>query len=505
MNKNESSRITNSKRIFLSSSLNLLISTVFPFINRTVIIYTLGFEFTGLSELFTSILQVLSLAEFGFSMVVVYYLYKPLAEHDTDAVNRIMTWMRFVYHIVGAVIVCIGLGTAPFLTHLIHGSYPDSINIYILFLIYLLNSGISYFLFAYQEVILIADQRKDMISNIRSAVKIGVNVLQFLSLLVFRNYYLYAVVLILGSVASNCMIHMAVQKRYSFLKPVKNRAGFPAEMKKELVGLMINRLSNVSRNAFDNMIVSSTLGLVATAIYGNYYIIYTAVLSVTCIFSSSIQASVGNSIAVKSEKENYENLLDFSFLYSWIVGWCAVTMACLYQPFMKLWVGDKLMLSDRDMLLFVVYFYFINMNHIRNQYILGNAFWWKLKLAYLAEAAGNLILNILLGKLFGITGVLIATILTIFFCNYLMCNAVLFRNYFRNESIWQFYRQQFYYLFAAAIVTTAVYLICQPFDSIIIRAVICMILPNILFCALYRPCSRWKSGIAIARRFVRER
>ena len=203
--------------------------------------------------------------------------------------------------------------------------------------------------------------------------------------------------------------------------------------------------------------------------------------------------------------ENYKNLLDFSLLYSWIVGWCAVTMSCLYQPFMKLWVGAELMLPNRDMLLFVLYFYLINMNHIRNQYIYGKGMWWEMKWSYLLESIGNLTLNIILGKLFGITGVLIATILTIFFCNYLMCNAVLFREYFKGESIWTFYRQQFYYMIIALLVGTLTYWICQKQGSMILRGIICLIIPNIFFVLLFRPCIRWKSSMDIVKRLLKSR
>jgi len=500
MNK---SRTQNTKRIFSSGILNQLLNTVFPFINRTVIIYSLGSEFAGLSGLFSSILQVLSLADFGFSMVIVAYLYEPIARNDRDAINRILAWIRKIYYIVGCAILSIGALSTPFLTHFIHGSYPDSINIYVLFLIYLFNSGISYFLFAYKEVLLIADQRKDIISNIHSVVKVCVNALQFLVLIVFKNYYLYALLLIFGTIISNLLVNRVVKKRYPYLNISSGKAVITADVKKELIGLMINRLSNVSRNAFDSLIISSTLGLVAAAIYGSYYMIYNAVMGFTAIISGSMQASVGNSIVVKSEKENFGNLLDFSLLYSWITGWCSVTMACLYQPFMKLWVGEELMLSNTDMLLFAAYFYFINMNHMRNQYILGNAFWWKLKWAYLAEAIGNLVLNIILGKLFGITGVLIATILTIFFCNYLMCNKVLFREYFKDLSIGLFYKQQFYYLFVVAFAGLCVYLICQNIESIILRGIICIVVPNLMFALLFRPCSRWKSSMEIVRRFLK--
>lgn len=498
-------RIKNSRRNLISGFLNFLIATVLPFINRTIIIRALGSEFTGLSDLFSSILEVLNIAEFGFSVVIVYYLYEPLVQNDTDTINRIMSWIRKVYHLVGSAIFIGGLLTTPFLTRVIHGSYPESINIYIIFLIHVLNSGISYYLFAYKETILVADQRKDLVSNINSVIKIAVNLLQFAALLIFKNYYLYLIVLVFGTVATNLWVNRTVSSRYPYLQIVKHTPELPAKMKKELVGLMINRLSNVSRNAFDSIIISSTLGLVATSIYKNYYMIYTAVIAMTGVFTSAVQGSIGNSIAVRSEEDNYQNLLDFSLLYSWITGWCSVTLACLYQPFMKLWVGNGLMLTEKDMLLFVAYFYFINMNHMRNQYIFGNAFWWKLKWAYLIEAIGNLILNIILGKLFGITGVLIATILTIFLCNYLMCNHVLFKNYFKHENIRQFYKQQFYYLFAAAVAVTGTYLLCRMINYISVRAVICVFLPNIIFYILYRPCSRWNSSMALVKRVLKIR
>ena len=48
------------------------------------------------------------------------------------------------------------------------------------------------------------------------------------------------------------------------------------------------------------------------------------------------------------------------------------------------------------------------------------------------EAVANLILNFILGKYFGITGVLLATIITIFVFNYLQRNTVLFKCYFKH-------------------------------------------------------------------------
>ena len=496
------SRIKNTRRIILSGVINRVLNLIFPFVNRTVIIWLLGAEFTGLSGLFTSILQVLSLTEFGFHMTVSYSLYKPLAEKNIEEINKIMSMLRKVYFLVGSTIIAMGLIIMPFIKFLIKGDYPDSINIYILFLLYLINSGISYFLFAYKGVLINADQRQDLTTRINTAVCVFVNIMQYVVLLIFRNFYLYVLMTIIGSIVSNLLINRAANKRYPYLKTLPGKIEIPSEMKKQISGLMINSLSNVSRNSLDNLVISSTLGLVVVTKYGNYFTIYSAVFGLINIISNSMGASVGNSIVLKSKHDNFENLLDFSLLYSWIAGWCAATMACLYQPFMQLWVGEELMLPTKDMLLFVLYFYLINMNHMRNEYILGNAIWWRLKGAYLAEAIGNLVLNIVLGKLWGITGIIIATNITIFFCNYLMCNSVLFKTYFKGESIKVFYKQQFYYLAVAIAVTGVAHLFCSRFESIIIRALICIFVSNCLFAVLFYPCSRWKSSIDLVKKII---
>ena len=82
------------------------------------------------------------------------------------------------------------------------------------------------------------------------------------------------------------------------------------------------------------------------------------------------------------------------------------------------------------MILFCVYFYAINMNNIRNQYISGTGVWWKLKESYLVEAIGNLLLNIILGKMMGITGILLATIITIVGFNFIWRTLILFKKLF---------------------------------------------------------------------------
>ena len=53
---------------------------------RTAMICLLGVQYLGLNSLFTSVLQVLNLAELGVGSAMVYSMYQPIAQDDNAAV-----------------------------------------------------------------------------------------------------------------------------------------------------------------------------------------------------------------------------------------------------------------------------------------------------------------------------------------------------------------------------------------------------------------------------------
>ena len=64
-------RTHNSMRNIVFGLLNRMVSIFFPFIVRTIFIKFLGESYLGLSSLFSSILQVLNLADLGFASAIV--------------------------------------------------------------------------------------------------------------------------------------------------------------------------------------------------------------------------------------------------------------------------------------------------------------------------------------------------------------------------------------------------------------------------------------------------
>ncbi len=502
------SRTKNTTRNIFSGLVYTLVTILLPFINRTVILFVLGAEYTGLSSLFSSILGVLNLAELGFNTSVVYCMYKPIAEKNWKEVCYYLTLIRKIYNIVGTVVFVLGLCIMPFLRFLISGAYPEEINIYILYFLYLVNSAISYYLFAYKETLLLADQRSDITNNIRTVVDTMRYLIQFVVLIWLKSFYSYVVIQIAGTVFSNLLIQKSTRERYPDVVSQRGqKLRLPKEMKNQTGALMIDRLSNTFRNSCDSIIISSFLGLVATTIYGNYFYIYSAVYGILSVIANSLSGSVGNSISEEPVEKNYHDLRKFQFIFAGINVISTACMVAMYQPFMEIWVGKDLMLRDGDMLLFCLYFYLININNIRNQYVDGTGMWNYLKLSYLLEAFGNLILNIVLGKLFGTTGILLATIITIFAFNYCLRTHILFKTYFKGNGEKRYNLDQAQYALTALLSAAIVYTICihLPFYGLmkfVMCGIVAVLTAGLLFIAVFFRTERFKEAELMVKQIM---
>ena len=96
-----------------------------PFLMRTAMIYLMGVQYLGLNSLFTSILQVLNLAELGVGSAMIYSMYKPIAEDNNAEIRALMQLYRTYYRIIGFIIAVVGLILTPFIPNLISGDVPQ--------------------------------------------------------------------------------------------------------------------------------------------------------------------------------------------------------------------------------------------------------------------------------------------------------------------------------------------------------------------------------------------
>lgn len=484
-------RTENTIRNIIFGFINKVLIMVFPFFIRTIIIQKLGSEYLGLNSLFTSILQVLNLTELGFSSAIVFSMYKPLADKDTDTICALMNLYKKIYRIIGIIILIIGLLVMPFLTKLVNGSYPSDINIYILYFLYLFNTVMTYFLFAYKSSLLTADQRIDIISNVNSIVSIILYVVQIIILLALKNYYIYVISIGISNILNNIVISKIVDNRYSeyICKGTVSKEQ-KKDIKKRVYGLMIQKICTTTRNALDSIFLSAFLGLNIVAIYSNYYTIMSVVVGILGIITTSMIASIGNSVATSNVQKNYNDMNKFNFIYMWISGFCTVCLLCLIQPFMKVWMGENYMFPLSTVICFSIYFYLLKMGDIRAAYVEATGIWYESRHRALLETILNIILNYFLGKYFGVNGIIIATLISLFLINFIYGSTIIFKYYFKNISAFDYFKRHLYYLIVTMIACIVTYEICvlisiEGVVGLIIKGILCIIVSNIIFFMFY--------------------
>ena len=510
------SRMSHSKRNMKSGVVLKLVTPLTSFITRTALIYSLGTIYLGLNGLFTSMLQVLSLAELGFGSAIVFSMYKPIAQKDTVTVNALLNLYRKIYRIVGSVILGAGLVLIPFLPKLIHGSTPEGVNITILYLIRLADTSASYFLFSYRNSLMDASQRRGKIQTIQSYSKIILCAVQVVLLILFKNYYIFCLVIPVIQIGQNIAYWILSKKTFP---QYRCEGELSKETKKDILkrvtGLFMFRLSHVLRNSFDSIILSAFLGLDILAKYQNYFLIVTTVVGISSIFTDSTLASIGNSIAMESTKKNYRDFSSFQLLFMWVVGIICVGMTCLYQPFIRFWITEKNMFSDALMILFVIYFFTDRMGNICFQYRQARGLWWEDRARPVVDGIVNLTLNFILVQYIGIAGVMLSTIICHIALDSLWGSSILFKHYFTEEKQSHYLLRLVLFSAVTAAACAASFVLCNfipqagsnPIMSLIymaIRGVICLVVANAVFLPAYRFLPEFKQSVGVLKKFVRK-
>lgn len=476
------SRTLNSKRNIIAGVLGNFINPVFGLLVNSAVVRCFSVEYIGLIGTFNAILQILNLAELGFSTSMIVNLYKPIKENDVAAVRGILASYRYVYRIIGLIILTAGIIICPFLKTMFKDIAEIRENVYILYILFLTNKAFNFMLFAHKEALLNAAQRIDVIHVINIIIYIARSSLQLIAITVFKNIYLYVIFLMLSNVVYYISIEILSRKKFPQYYP-EGKIGDATikNVKKQVAGLTISNIVGVSRDSLNSILVTSFLGLHIAGKYSNYCMIYDAVIGFFLVTTKAIQSSIGNSIVSESVEKNLKNLTKMEFLHNIVIVACTVYMLCLYQPFMKLWMGDSLLFSNPIMILFVLYFYIRVMTEVRNAYFSALGLWWKAKCLFIIEAIVVIFLMIVLGKTLGVAGIILAPSISVLTVNYIGCTNLLFREYFKTGRK-EFYTNRLIYTVITLIVCSVAYYICNilPYEGVFGLLVIVLICTSIL-------------------------
>ena len=482
-------RTLNSKRNIIVGVLSHCLIPVFGLIVNSAMVRHFSVEYIGLIGTFNAVLQILNLAELGFSTSMIVNLYKPLKDNDTVSVRGILDTYKRVYRIIGLVILAAGIVVCFFLKSLVKDAGGISENIYILYLIYLVNKAVTFMLFAHKEALLNAAQRLDIINLVHIVTYIFKSCLQLIAIIILKNIYYFAIALLFGTLFYYIVLDILSKKKFSQYYPEgKIDDSIKKNVKEQVAGLSIANILGVSHDSLTSLLITSFFGLYIAGQYSNYCTIYDAVIGFFLVTTKAIQSSIGNSIVSESVEKNYINLTKMEFLHNIVTTACTVYMLCLYQPFMKIWMGEELMFSNPLMILFVVYFYIRAMSEVRNAFFSALGYWWKAKWIFVIEAFIVIGLMVCLGKTIGVAGIIVAPSISILTVNYIGITNLLFKEYFGKGRKVFYTNRIVYTLITIILCATAYYfsnlILYEGIPGLIIRLLVCTLVLIIMLPAL---------------------
>ena len=195
--------------------LTYLINYILKFVVRLVFIQKLSLEVLGFHSVTTDIFSMLSFFELGVGPAVIFSLYKPIAHKDYRKVKAILNYLKRMYKFVAIIIFIVGVFISFYLNNLIKNI--ESIeNIQILFFILLVNASVSYLL-SYKRSLLIADQNQYIDNLYHCLFQIILSFLQIISMIIFSNYIVFVLLILLSTILENIVISIRINKLYSYI------------------------------------------------------------------------------------------------------------------------------------------------------------------------------------------------------------------------------------------------------------------------------------------------
>lgn len=506
--------VKNTKRNVVASFVNKMVAMLFPFLRKTLFMWVLGPGYLGLNGLLYSILGMLMLAELGFGTAIVCYMFKPVANDDKKMLCAYLKFFRTVYRWVGSTIFVVGLCLLPFLRRLIHGEIPADVNLHLVFLLHLLNTSASYFLFAYRGSILGAHHRNDVLDYLRTVTSI----LEFgtLALVLYftHNYYHYVLVTILFTLLNNLMLVYATRRLFPDIVP-EGELPKP-EVKRvlsDVKAIFMHKVGAVVSQSFDNVVISSFLGLVAVAAYNNYHCISLAVAGIPSALCYSMMAGFGNKIHTETKEENFNLLMKANRLIICIVIWCTAMLLALYQPFMVIWTRGEEGLSRHFMtpFLLVVWFYEKQSRETLRMFKNAASLWqpdrWKPVVASFANLAMNILFIKTFAPSFKLDGVILATLLSDVLIQMPWESYAVFSGFFTGEQAKHYWGAQVYYaIMGMAIAGIAYFLVRMvPIEGVpgfLVKGVVSAVVSCVLLLAIFHKDVRLLINVLRGRRLA---
>ena len=382
---------------------------ILGFFARRIFIQKLGVEVMGLNSTAASILNMLNMAELGIGTAVSATLYKPLHAKDETAIREIIALQGRLYRFIGAFVLAGSAVVLCFFPRIFgHSGLPLSYS-YATYGVLLYSSLLWYF-FNYKKNLLYADQKNYKVLLSTQLVGILKLALQMVAVLRLEHGYFWWLALeAAASTVSTLIVRKVVDRNYLFLrenvlvdKALRNR--YP-EIRSRVKFIAFHQMGGYTVSQLSPLFIYAFASLTVVGMYGNYQLLTVNLGMLLTALYAGVTASIGDMVAEGDKSlimKVFRELLSSRIL---IVGTCCICLWYLTEPFISVWLGPEYQLGGVTLALMIAQFFVWNTRSVVDDYLIAHGAFWDIW-APIAEVVINVVLSWLLGRAYGLNGVL---------------------------------------------------------------------------------------------------
>ena len=258
-------------------------------------------------------------------------------------------------------------------------------------------------------------------------ISIVQSIVQILLAYYYRNLYLWVAVGLIFTIIGIIAFNIRIRQLYPWLRinlkeGKANLKRYPEVLRKTRQ-IFVQRMKDFILYRSDEILVGTFVSVVQVAFYGNYTIITSKLNFLVNILSDGMNAGIGNLVAEGNDQNTMKVFWELTAIRFLITGTVVFGLLLFLQPFVVCWFGAQYRLSDLIIYLLIFNIFIFLSRGVVEMFISAHGLFSDVWAAW-TELFVNLAVTLCLAPFYGIVGILLGKIISVFFI------AIIWKPYF---------------------------------------------------------------------------
>lgn len=392
-----------------------VLTFIYSLVSKNLFLSEFSLSAYGVVDLFGSFFNSLLLLEMGFGTILIYNLYKPVADNDKEKIEKQLSIFKTIYFCLSTIIVGISLITLPFIYNIFNIAYDDKILVYEIYLANIVHVLLKYH-YLNKTSILDASQYKYYSNFISIVIETVVFITKFISIVIFKNIYLFFFAQLFIPSISYYIQSLIVNKKYKIgkikfasLEEIKE-----CRVLRQCKKYIYATIYSLVFFSMDNIIISMVLSTDAVAYTTNYNSLFATGWQVAFTIMVAIRGIMADFVNNANNNEDKKQMFDVVSSFNFIVSsLLLVGFYSLIDNFIGLWIGSNFIIARDIMLALLLVKTMDCLFEPVNSIFIIEGYIFEEKWPLIISALTNFILTILLLNKYGLIGAYYATIIAL--------------------------------------------------------------------------------------------